>query len=152
MDFSGVVISPAATVGDAIAQIDRGGHQIALVLDDAGVLVGVVSDGDVRRGLLRGLTLESPASQIMNPSPAVVGPQADQDEVVRLKTSRGVRHVPVVDADGRIVDLIGDGERIAVPLSTPVVLMAGGRGQRLYPITKDIPKPMVLLGGVPMIE
>ncbi|MDZ4044312.1 MAG: sugar phosphate nucleotidyltransferase, partial [Rhodoglobus sp.] len=68
-----------------------------------------------------------------------------------LKAQRGIRVVAVVD-EGRIVDVVGEGEHIATPLPTPVVLMAGGRGQRLYPITKDIPKPLVPLGDTPMID
>lgn len=151
MDYSGIVVAPDATVRDALARIDAGGRQLVLVVD-AGRLVGVVSDGDVRRGLLGGIDLGESVTRVMNARPAVVAPDDDQSVVDRLKAERGIRHVPVVDADGRLLDVVADRERIAVPLSTPVVLMAGGRGQRLYPITKDIPKPMVEIGGTPMIE
>lgn len=150
MDFTPLVIGPGATVRDALAQIDHGGQQIALVVAD-GRLAGVVTDGDVRRGLLRGVGLDDPVSSVLNTSPATVGPTAEQGEVDALKSTLGVRYIPVVD-DGALIDLIGPDERVAVELSTPVVLMAGGRGQRLYPLTKDIPKPMVPVGGMPMIE
>lgn len=122
-----------------------------LVVRD-GVLEGVISDGDVRRGLLRGVQLDDAVTTVLNRRPATVLRTADQDEVERLKSERGVRHIPVVDERGALVDLVGPGERLSVELTTPVVLMAGGRGQRLYPITKDIPKPMVPIGGTPMIE
>lgn len=151
MDFTPLVISPDATVRGALEQIDRGGSQLALVVLD-GRLSGVVSDGDVRRGLLRGVGLDDPVTHVVNTHPASVSPTADQDEVARLKKLRGVRYIPVVDSDGILIDLIGPDEVVAAELTTPVVLMAGGRGQRLYPLTKDIPKPMVPVGGVPMIE
>jgi dTDP-glucose pyrophosphorylase len=151
VDFSGLTVTPAATVRDAITAIDRAAQQIVLVVED-GILLGAVSDGDVRRGLLRGVGLDAAVTEVMNPDPARVGVDAAQEQIDRLKTERGIRHVPVVDADGRLVDVVGHGERIAVAITTPVVLMAGGRGQRLYPITRDIPKPMVPIGGIPMIE
>ncbi len=151
MDFAPLVISPSASVRDALAQIDRGGRQLALVVTE-GTLTGVVSDGDIRRGLLRGVGLDDPVSAVLNEHPATVPPTADQGDVDRLKAERGVRYIPVVDASGILLDIIGPDERVAVELSTPVVLMAGGRGQRLYPLTKDVPKPMVPVGGMPMIE
>lgn len=151
MDFSGVTVASSATVRDAVTAIDRGARQIAFVVED-GILVGAVSDGDVRRALLRGIDLDEPVSAIMNHDPARVGIDATQDDVDRVKAARGIRHIPVVDAEGRLIDVVGDGERIAVAISTPVVLMAGGRGQRLYPITRDIPKPMIAIGDTPMIE
>ncbi len=151
MDYAPLIIPPSATVRDALTQIDRAGRQLALVVED-GRLIGVVSDGDVRRGLLRGVGLDDAVTTVVNASPATVLSTADQNEVDSLKSKLGVQLIPVVDERGTLIDLIGPGERVAVELSTPVVLMAGGRGQRLYPLTKDIPKPMVPIGGVPMIE
>lgn len=151
MQYKSLVVPPGVTVREALAQIDKGGKQLVLVVDE-GRLVGVVSDGDVRRGLLRGVQLDDPVTGVINDHPATVQPTADQDEVDRLKSVLGVRHIPVVDDAGLLIDLVGPDERVAVELSTPVVLMAGGRGKRLYPITKDLPKPMVPVGGVPMIE
>lgn len=151
MDFASLVIRPELTIRDALARIDAGGEGLVLV-EDAGRLLGVVTDGDVRRGLLVGMALTDPLSGVLNVHPATVRREADQDEVERLKSKLGVRHIPVVDDAGRVVDLVGPGERIASELTTPVVLMAGGRGKRLYPLTKDVPKPMVPIGGVPMIE
>lgn len=151
MEFSSLVIGLDATVREALERIDRSGKQFGLVVQD-GRLVGVLSDGDVRRGLLRGVGLDDAVTKVLNDRPVTVRPTADQDELERLKNLRGVRYIPVVDDSGALVDVIGADERIATELSTPVVLMAGGRGQRLYPLTKDIPKPMVPIGGVPMIE
>lgn len=151
MKFESLVIPPHVTVREALATIDRGGKQFALVVTE-GRLVGLVSDGDVRRGLLRGVGLDDAVTAVLNGHPATVSASADQDEIERLKTRLGVRYIPIVDDAGTLLDLIGPDERVAIAMSTPVVLMAGGRGTRLYPLTKDIPKPMVPVGGVPMIE
>lgn len=141
MDVSLLSVGPDITVRETLAHIDRLGSQLALVVRD-GRLIGVVSDGDVRRGLLRGVGLDDPVTDVLNPNPATVGPSADQDEVDRMKARLGVRHVPVVDEkSGALLDVVGPGERVAADLSTPVVLMAGGRGQRLYPLTKHVPNP-----------
>lgn len=151
MDFSHLILAPDDTVRDAVTLIDRSRGQVGLILQE-GRLLGMVSDGDIRRALLRGVSLDDPVSEVANASPSTVGRAAGQDEVDELKRQRGVRHIPVVDADGTLIALIGPGERMSVELSTPVVLMAGGRGQRLYPLTRDIPKPLVPIGGMPMIE
>ncbi|MBN2177359.1 MAG: nucleotidyltransferase family protein [Demequinaceae bacterium] len=151
MESASLVIRPDATIREALMHIDAGGKQFGLIVEE-GRLVGVLSDGDVRRGLLRGVGLDDAVTEVLNDHPVTVQPTADQDEVERLKTLHGVRYIPVVDDSGTLIDLIGPDERLAVELSTPVVLMAGGRGSRLYPLTKDIPKPMVPINGIPMIE
>ena len=151
MDFAPLVISLDATVRETLEHIDKGGKQFALVVDQ-GRLVGFVSDGDVRRGLLRGVGLGDLVQEIVNDSPVTVTEATDEASVDRLRRLHGVDYVPVINAEGLLVDVIGPEERIAVDISTPVVLMAGGRGQRLYPLTKDVPKPMLPIGGTPMIE
>lgn len=151
-DMTDIVIPPTSTIRTALGHIDRGGLQLVFVEDDDHRLVGVLSDGDVRRGLLAGAGLEDAVHTVMNAAPAVVSPTATQDDVDEMKRRLGIRVVAVVDPERRLVDVVGAADRIATPLSTPVVLMAGGRGQRLYPITKDIPKPLVPLGDVPMID
>lgn len=152
IDRDVLVVRPDTTVRTALMQLDRGGLQVVFVEDAGGALVGAVSDGDIRRGLLSGSALEDHVDSIMNRDPAVVSMVASQEDVDALKSRRGIRVVAVVDEQGRMVDVVGERERIATPLDTPVVLMAGGRGKRLYPITKDIPKPLVPLGDVPMID
>jgi dTDP-glucose pyrophosphorylase len=140
-------------VRDTITTIGSSGRQIALVLDDADHLLGVVTDGDVRRGILRGVDLEDSVSAIMNADPLVAHPGDDRGSIIERMERLGIRRVPLVDADGRVTGLF-TAEKLLLPetTSTPVVLMAGGRGQRLYPLTKDVPKPMLPVGGVPLVE
>lgn len=153
MDTTRLSVAPEATVRDVIGVIDASGRQIALVVGSGGVLHGVVTDGDVRRGILRGVALEAPATEIMNPNPHTAAEADDADDILAMMTEFGIRHVPVVDAEGRVVELFtGDDLAHARTVSTPVVLMAGGRGQRLYPLTKDVPKPMLPIGDVPLLE
>lgn len=153
IDFEIFRVSPDANVRDSISAIDRGAHQIALVLDSENRMLGVVTDGDVRRGLLRGLTLDSPVSEVMNSTPHTATGEESAQDIHERMAGLGIRQMPVVDAKGVILGVVtGPGAGHPQSLTTPVVLMAGGRGQRLYPLTKDIPKPMLSIGDTPLLE
>lgn len=148
-----LVIPPDATVHQAIAAIDLGARQIALVVDGAGRLVATVTDGDVRRGLLRGLGLDAPVAEVMNRTPITVRAEDGAEAARRLMRARRLHHVPVVDAEGRLVDLAWIDELSGISRrETTVVLMAGGLGQRLRPLTETVPKPMLPIGGRPILE
>ncbi len=152
-DVSGLRVGSEQSVRDAISTIAANGKQVALVLDDAGRLLGIVTDGDIRRGMLSGVTLDASVSEIMNASPVVAGPDDDTDQLLVTMEHRSIRHIPLVGPDGIVVGLITVDELLhPQAATTPVVLMAGGRGQRLYPLTKDVPKPMLPIGGVPLLE
>lgn len=152
-DISDLRVRPDQTVRETIAAIGANGRQIALVLDSEGRLLGVVTDGDIRRGILRGVGLEDSAIEIMNPRPKVAH-HADSAQVITEKMAEfAIRHIPVVSADGVVVGLFMADEVLPRPIiTTPIVLMAGGKGQRLYPLTRDVPKPMLPIGGVPLLE
>ena len=148
-----LTISRDVSIRDAIATIDRSRRQIALVVDPDGKLVATVTDGDVRRGILRGDDLDGPVSQVMHVSPTVVREGENDSEVRRLIRERKLQHVPVIDAAGRLTDLATVDELFGVaPRDTRVVLMAGGLGTRLRPLTEKIPKPMLPVGGKPLLE
>lgn len=148
-----LVIAPDATLRDAIAVIDRGARQIALVVDEAGVLIATVTDGDVRRGLLRGLGLDAPVSEVMNRSPLTVRAEDGHEAAHRVMRARSLHHIPIVDDHGRFVDLAWIDEVSGlVRRETQVVLMAGGLGRRLRPLTETVPKPMLPIGGRPILE
>lgn len=152
-DLSGLRVSPSATVRDTIVAISANRRQVALVLDAEDHLLGVVTDGDVRRGILAGLTLESPVSGIMNAAPKFASLGDSNSQIVDGMNRFAIHHMPIVDGDGRVVSVFTMEDLLHPPeATTPVVLMAGGRGQRLYPLTKDVPKPMLRIGGVPLLE
>jgi dTDP-glucose pyrophosphorylase len=147
------LLAPGATLQQAIRNLDESSLQIAMVVDEGGSLVGTVTDGDIRRGLLRGLDLGSPIDSIIYRDPLVVPTKLDRDTVVQLMQANKVHQLPVVDDDRRIVGLHLWDELMA-PRWRPnlMVIMAGGRGTRLRPFTENCPKPMLLVGGRPMLE
>jgi len=146
-------VAPNASLLDTIAAISKGTKQIALVIDDAGVLLGTVTDGDIRRGLLRGLDMKALVTDVMNPNPTTANLGDDAQTVMVEQLSRMIHSVPVIDAAGKVVGLFTDADLVTPDeISTPVVLMAGGKGVRLYPLTKDVPKPMLKIGDMPIIE
>lgn len=148
-----LTIGPGATVREAIEAIDRSKRQIALVVDEDRKLVATVTDGDVRRGLLRGVGLEASVAEVMHDTPTTVTEGAPDAATRRLIRARKLHHVPVIDARGRLVDLATVEDLFGVtPRDTRIVLMAGGLGRRLRPLTETIPKPMLPVGGKPLLE
>lgn len=148
-----LTIKPDASIRAALEKISKGAKQIVLVVDDSRKLLGTVTDGDIRRGLLRGLGLETQVSEVMNQKPHTANPEDDISEVLDREVKEYIHNVPVIDSEGILVGLLTDEDRLAVQLqSTPVVLMAGGRGVRLHPLTLDTPKPMLKIGDTPIIE
>jgi dTDP-glucose pyrophosphorylase len=147
------LIRPQAAILDAISCIDRTGMQIALVVDEVGRLAGTVTDGDIRRALLRNLPLATPVAEIMMRNPRMAPAGSDDTMLFRLMRALQIRHLPLVDEDGRVVGL----RTLEGMLQTPrrpnrVVLMAGGLGSRLRPLTHNVPKPMLPVGGRPLLE
>lgn len=148
-----LILSETATVHDAIAAIDRGARQIALVVNRDGRLLATVTDGDIRRGLLRGVGLEAPVTEVMHTAFAAVTEDMGRQAALGLMKARGLHHAPIVDTDGRLVDLaVVDDLPGMARRNTRVILMAGGLGTRLRPLTENVPKPMLSVGGKPILE
>ncbi|MEM6387454.1 MAG: nucleotidyltransferase family protein [Pseudomonadota bacterium] len=148
-----LVVGPDASLRAAIEAIDRSKRQIALVVDTNDRLVATVTDGDVRRGILRGVDLDGPVDQVMHRNPTTITAGATDAETRRLIRERKLQHVPVLDAAGYLVDLATVQDLFGVtPNDTRVVLMAGGLGTRLRPLTETVPKPMLPVGGKPILE
>lgn len=146
-------VSPETPIRDAVKTIDEGSLQIALVTDPEYRLLGTVTDGDVRRGILRSVPLDRPVASIMNPKPIVGSTHQDQEEILSTMQAENIHHLPIVDELGRVIDLkILEDLLRPKPLDNAVVLMAGGLGTRLVPLTNDCPKPMLPVGGRPILE
>lgn len=152
-DWRSALVSPSGTMRDAVAAMSESGWQIALVADSSERLLGVLTDGDIRRALLHGRELASPIAEVMNPTPVTM-PAGSSGAAIKATMSRDLLHfVPLVDADGRVTgiatidDLVGEQER-----PNPVVIMAGGLGKRLHPLTENYPKPMLHVGDRPILE
>jgi len=146
-------VDPAMPIEDVLRTIDTVALQIAFVLDEQSRLCGTVTDGDVRRGILRGVGLREPVSTIMNPHPLTASLNEDREIMLARMRARGIRHLPIVDETGRMVGMEGLPELLEpLRVDNPVVLMAGGIGSRLAPLTNDCPKPLIHVGGRPIIE
>lgn len=147
------LLRQAGTVKDAIASLNESGLQIVLVVDDAGTLVGTITDGDIRRGILRGVGIDDSVGAIFHHDPVVFPPGMDRETALQIMRSNGLHQLPVVDERRRVVGL-HLWNSLDEPTVRPnmMVVMAGGRGTRLYPHTESCPKPMLPVGGKPMME
>lgn len=127
--------------------------QIALVVDERKRLLGTVTDGDVRRGILRGIDLNDPVKRIMRRKPIVSKLGDEEDRLFALMKKKHIHHVPIVDDAGCVLG-VKILDEILGPRSKPnwVVLMVGGLGTRLRPLTEDTPKPLLNVGNKPISE
>ena len=152
-DWRRALMGPEATLREAMAVIDSAGLQIGLVADTSERLLGTVTDGDLRRAILRGLALEESVGRVMNATPVTARHGMAREEVLELMRLRSVRQIALLDDDGRIVDLKSMEEVITAPARPNwVVLQAGGLGTRLRPLTSETPKPMLQVGKRPILE
>jgi len=148
-----ILMREGDSIRDAIATIDSGNMQLALVVDEHGRLVGTVTDGDIRRTILQGISLESAVAKVVNRTPIVADINDSRDVVLARMKSQQIAQVPVLDSDGRVVRVEMLNELIqAASLSNAAVIMAGGLGSRLRPLTDDCPKPMLRVGNKPILE
>lgn len=143
---------PGDSIRETIRRIDGSSTQIALIVDDSGRLLGTITDGDIRRGLLKGASLDDPASAIMNASPTCAQPDEGREAILARMKAKLLHQIPVIDADRRVVGLEVLDELLAARRENWVVLMAGGRGARLRPLTDDTPKPLLRVGAKPILE
>ncbi|MCS6292747.1 MAG: nucleotidyltransferase family protein [Nitrospira sp.] len=147
------VLPSGATIQQAIGNLNEVAIRIVLVINDKGELEGTISDGDIRRGLLKGLDLNSPITGVIHRNALVVPPGMGHDLVMRVMIANKIQQIPVVDEQNRVVGLhLWD--EIVAPAARPnvMVIMAGGMGTRLRPHTESCPKPMLPVAGKPMLE
>lgn len=147
------LIAPDATLRDALRNIDATGVGMALVVDPDRRLLGTLSDGDIRRALIRGEDLDGPCGAFANPDPASAPADMDAASRLGLLRSRKLRQLPLLDAEGRIAGLSTLADFLEMPdRPNAVVIMAGGKGTRLGELTQDTPKPMLKVGPRPMLD
>ena len=153
IDLNSIQLVPSTPVLDAMRIIDKGAAQIALVVDEQKRLLGTLTDGDIRRGLLHGATLDAPVELLMNRKFRSVRCSDDRVSVLEMMRRDVLRQIPVLDEQDRVVELLLLQELLnPQQLSNAVVIMAGGKGTRLRPYTESCPKPMLPVGDQPILE
>ncbi|KJC36614.1 alcohol dehydrogenase [Bradyrhizobium sp. LTSP885] len=137
---------------ETLRRIDQGHLQLAVVERD-GKIVGTVTDGDVRRGLLGGIGLDASVDHVMNRTPITAPVGISNPAALNLMRKHSIHQLPVVDPEGRVVEVkLIDDLALGQQSDHWVVLMAGGLGSRLKPLTDDIPKPLIRVGDKPILE
>jgi len=148
-----VILSINSNIEEAIHVLNKVALKIVLVTDTNGVLVGTISDGDIRRGLLQGLNLTSPVESIVHHDAVVVAPEANRDLVLQLMASNKIQQIPIVNESMHVIGLhLWDEVSTPSVRSNIMVIMAGGKGTRLYPQTLLCPKPLLMISGKPILE
>jgi len=138
---------------DVIKVLDEIALKIVLIINEKSELLGTVSDGDIRRGLLAGLNLESPIAEILNEKPIVVSTSINKNAVLDLMITNKIQQIPIINNEKQVVGL-----HLWEDLNTPVtksnlfIIMAGGKGTRLRPHTENCPKPLLPIQGKPILE
>lgn len=147
------LLAREASLQEAIRCLDVSGLQIVLVVADDERLIGTITDGDIRRGLLRGLDLSSPIDTVIQHEPLVVPPELGAEAVLQLMQVNKIHQLPIVNQDRSVCGLhIWDELKVPRPRTNSMVVMAGGKGTRLSPYTDHCPKPLLPVGGRPMLE
>lgn len=152
------LISPGATVVEAMQKIDKNARGILFIADDEKKLLGVITDGDIRRWLIKTGDLQGCIDCIMNREPKAIY-QKDTAGVRKFMKNHLIKALPVLNQKGMITDIVLR-ENVEVRkremehtlTDIPVVIMAGGKGTRLYPYTKILPKPLIPIGDIPIME
>lgn len=146
-------MTSSATIFEALDVINREALRVALVVDEYNVLLGVLTDGDIRRGLLKHLPLDASVTKVMNGRPKTGELSWTESRILAVMEQHNLLHLPLVDADNRVVGLANLHDILNKHRhDNPVFLMAGGFGTRLRPLTNNCPKPMLKVGDKPILE
>jgi dTDP-glucose pyrophosphorylase/predicted transcriptional regulator len=146
------VVTEEMPLIEALRRIDEGNLQLAVV-ERNGKIVGTVTDGDVRRALLNGVGLDKPVHRVMNRNPVVAPAGISNAAALTLMRRRSIHQLPIVDEHGKVMEIKLIDDLVAASQADHwVVLMAGGLGSRLRPLTDDLPKPLIKVGNKPILE
>ena len=152
-DIEKIKIVATSTIKEALSVIDYGAVKIALIVDVNKRLLGTLADGDIRRGLLRKKTLNDTIEDIYFKNPITAKKGSSKEDLLHLCSMNKIGQVPLIDDDRRVVDLfIKDDELSKKQYENTVVLMVGGLGKRLRPLTEQTPKSMLCIGEKPILQ
>ncbi|MBL0689903.1 MAG: CBS domain-containing protein, partial [Pseudoalteromonas sp.] len=152
INWKKVVIESSVSIKGALKVIDKEALRVALVVE-SNKLVGIVTDGDIRRGILKGIDLIDPVKKVMNKTPLSANVNLSTAELKKLMQQKQILSLPLVDEQGQLVGLKTLHETLSIEKrENPVFIMAGGFGTRLRPLTDNCPKPMPKVGDKPMLD
>jgi len=152
-DWKRGCVKPTDSIIDVLRVLDETALQIALVVDDQQKLLGAVTDGDIRRGILKNISVTDPVEAIMQRSITTGHPRQDNDSLISIMLGKAIKHIPIVDDSGQLVDLKRLDDLIRPEKrDNIVVIMAGGLGKRLGSLTEEAPKPLLKVGDRPILE
>ncbi len=143
---------PDCSIREVVQIIDREALRAAFIVDQDDMLLGVVTDGDVRRALLQNVDFDASVKKIMHTKPLTCAPSQSRQTIKSIIEQNKLLHMPIV-SDGKLIDVVTlDDFATMERVENPVFIMAGGFGTRLRPLTDDCPKPMLHIGGKPILE
>lgn len=153
-NWQSTLVSPDTPILKTIEVINQSALQVAMVVDKDRKLLGMVTDGDIRRAILDNHAMSTSVEKIMKVGCTVASIDKSHEDVLRLMKEFSLRHIPIVDHYGRVIDLKVLLDIVGQPQKREnwVVLMAGGLGSRLLPLTEECPKPLLKVGGRPLLE
>jgi NDP-sugar pyrophosphorylase family protein len=147
------ILPVKTSIQHAIRSLDQASIKIVMVVNETGELEGTISDGDIRRGLLKGLDLSSPIASVIHRNALVVTPDMGRDVVLQLMGANKIQQIPIVNELRQVVGVHLWDEITTLPArSNLMIIMAGGMGTRLRPYTETCPKPLLPVAGKPMLE
>jgi len=148
-----IKITKDATIKQALKVISDGSFRIAIIVDKKDKLLGILTDGHIRRGFLKGLDINSSVKSIIFKKPIIAKKKDTREKLLKIALSKKIYQIPVVDSNGKAIGIHVLDELIQPKnKSNKVVIMAGGKGMRLRPLTKNIPKPMLRVGKKPILQ
>ena len=152
-NYKNILLNSKSTIREALKIIDSGAMKIGIVVDENEKLVGTITDGDIRRGLLNNLSLDDIIESIIFRTPTVCKIDDTKEKILEIAVEKKLYQIPIVDSNGKLLG-IEEVDELLKPKhkNNKVVLMVGGLGTRLYPLTKNTPKPMLKVGDKPILE
>jgi len=151
LEWRHLCVSPSSSILEVARILQEASTRIVLVVDSDDKLLGIVTDGDIRRGLLAGVSSDQTCEKVLNSSPRVIGPEGQLDEALHLTSGGEAGAIPIVSKD-RILRGVWVSHLAQERRNNRVIIMAGGKGVRLRPMTSSVPKPLVSLGDKPMLH
>lgn len=148
-----ILVKESTSIHEVLQIIDKSSKQLAIVVDDQKKLLGTISDGDIRRALLKNISLSESVKNIYFKSPTVASINDSKEEIISICKMKKLHQIPIVDNYGNVLGLEILNELISKEKKTnKVILMVGGLGTRLRPLTEKTPKPMLKVGNKPLLQ